>query len=113
MSIPSRILITGCTGFVGSHLVEYCRIRYPQAELVGVTGHQNFHTLTPGMSDVKIVVADITQPDAIRQVVAMSQLDLIIHLAAQSSVSASWRDPFGRLEVNAGSVIQLLEALRS
>src|SRR6266699_281613 len=82
MSIPARILITGCTGCVGSHLGEQCRKRYPQ-------------------------------PDAIRQVVAMSQPDLIIHLAAQSSVTASWRDPFGTLEVNAGGVIHLLEALRS
>ena len=113
MSIPSRILITGCTGFVGSHLVEYCRIRYPQAELFGVTGHQTFHTVTPGMSDVKLLVADITREEAIRQVVAISQPDLIIHLAAQSSVSASWRDPLGTLEVNAGGVIHLLEALRS
>jgi GDP-4-dehydro-6-deoxy-D-mannose reductase len=113
MSIPSRILITGCTGFVGSHLVEQCRIRYPQAELFGVTGHQNFQTVTPGMSDAKLLVADITQPEAIRQVVAMSQPDLIIHLAAQSSVSASWQDPLGTLEVNAGGVIHLLEALRS
>ncbi len=113
MSIPSRILITGCTGFVGSHLVEQCRFRYPQAELFGVTGHQTFHTVTPGMSDVKLLVADITREEAIRKVVAMSQPDLIIHLAAQSSVSASWRDPFGTLEVNAGGVIHLLEALRS
>ena len=113
MSIPSRILITGCTGFVGSHLVEQCRFRYPQAELFGVTGHQTFHTVTPGMSDVKLLVADITREEAIRQVVAMSQPDLIIHLAAQSSVTASWRDPFGTLEVNAGGVIHLLEALRS
>src|SRR6266516_2436823 len=109
MSIPSRILITGCTGFVGSHLVEQCRKRYPQAELFGVTGHQTFHTLTPGMSDVKLLVADITREEAIRKVVAMSQPDLIIHLAAQSSVSASWRDSFGTLEVNAGGVIPLLE----
>ena len=113
MSIPSRILITGCTGFVGSHLVEQCRKRYPQAELFGITGHQTYQTVTPGMSDIKIWVADIKQPEAIRKVVAMSQPDLIIHLAAQSSVSASWRDPFGTLEVNAGGVIHLLEALRS
>jgi GDP-4-dehydro-6-deoxy-D-mannose reductase len=113
MSIPSRILITGCTGFVGSHLVQQCRKRYPQAELFGITGHQTFQTVTPGMSDVKILVADITQSEAIRQVVALSRPDLIIHLAAQSSVSASWKDPFGTLEVNAGGVIHLLEALRS
>src|SRR6266568_928210 len=113
MSIPSRILITGCTGFVGSHLVEQCRKRYPQAELFGITGHQTYQTVTPGMSDIKIWVADIKQPEAIRKVVAMSQPDLIIHLAAQSSVSASWRDPFGTLKVNAGGTIHLLEALRS
>src|SRR6266700_1587722 len=113
MSIPSRILITGCTGVVGSHLVEQCRNHNPQTELCGITGNQNYQTVTPGMSDIKIWVADIKQPEAIRKVVAMSQPDLIIHLAAQSSVSASWRDPFGTLEVNAGGVIHLLEALRS
>jgi GDP-4-dehydro-6-deoxy-D-mannose reductase len=113
MPIPSRILITGCTGFVGGYLVEQCRIRYPQAELFGVSGHQTSHTATPGISDVKLLVADITQPEAMRQVVAMSQPDLIIHLAAQSSVAASWKDPIGTLEVNARGVIHLLEALRS
>ena len=113
MSIPSRILITGCTGFVGGYLVEQCRIRYPQAELFGLSGHPTFHTARPGMSDVKLLVADITQPEAIRKVVAQSQPYLIIHLAAQSSVSASWKDPLGTLKVNAGGTIHLLEALRS
>ena len=112
ISIPSRILITGCTGFVGGYLVEQCRIRYPQAELFGLSGRPALHTATPGMSDVKLLVADITQPEAIRQVVAQAQPDLIIHLAAQSSVSASWKDPFGTLKVNAGGTIHLLEALR-
>ncbi|HXZ03840.1 MAG TPA: GDP-mannose 4,6-dehydratase, partial [Ktedonobacteraceae bacterium] len=113
MSIPSRILITGCTGFVGIHLVEQCRKRYPHAQLFGITGHKTLQTDTPGMSDVKIWVADMTLPEATRQVVAMSQPDLIIHLAAQSSVSVSWKDPLGTLDVNAGGVIHLLEAVRS
>jgi len=97
---------------VGGYLVEQCRIRYPQAELFGLSGRPALHTATPGMSDVKLLVADITQPEAIRQVVAQAQPDLIIHLAAQSSVSASWKDPFGTLKVNAGGTIHLLEALR-
>lgn len=113
MSIPSRILITGYTGFVGGYLVEQCRIRYPRAELFGLSEHPTFHTARPGMSDVKLLVADITQPEAIRKVVARSQPDLIIHLAAQSSVSASWKDPSRTLKVNAGGTIHLLEALRS
>lgn len=113
MSIPSRILITGCTGFVGGYLVEQCRNRYPQAELFGLSGHPTPLTVTPGMSDVKLLVAEITQPEAVRQVVAQAQPDLVIHLAARSSVSASWQDPSGTLEVNAGGTIHLLEALRS
>ncbi len=113
MSIPSRILITGCTGFVGGYLVEQCRIRYPQAELFGLSGHPTLHTATPGMSDLELSVADVTQPEAVRQVVAEVKPDLVIHLAAQSSVSASWKDPSGTLRVNAGGTIHLLEALRS
>ena len=110
MSIPSRILITGCTGFVGSYLVEHCRIRYPQAELFGLSEHPHPHTATPG---VKLLVADITQPEATRQIVARSRPDLVIHLAAQSSVAMSWNDPLGTLKINAGGTIHLLEALRS
>lgn len=113
MSIPTRILITGYTGFVGGYLVEQCRNRYPQAELFGLSGHPTPITVTPGMSDVKLLVAEITQPEAVRQVVAQAQPDLVIHLAARSSVSASWQDPSGTLEVNAGGTIHLLEALRS
>jgi len=98
---------------VGGYLVEQCRIRYPQAELFGLTGHPTLHTALPGMSDVRLSVADITQPEAVRQVVAEVKPDLVIHLAAQSSVSASWKDPSGTLRVNAGGTIHLLEALRS
>ena len=98
---------------MGGYLVEQCRIRYPQAELFGLTGHPTLHTALPGMSDVRLSVADITQPEVVRQVVAEVKPDLIIHLAAQSSVSASWKDPSGTLRVNAGGTIHLLEALRS
>jgi len=109
MSIPSRILITGCTGFVGGYLLELCRIRYPHAELFGVTGRST----VPTMSDVQLMVADIAQAEDMHQVVARAQPDLIIHLAAQSSVAASWQDPAETLRVNAGGAIQVLEAVRS
>ena len=98
---------------MSGYLVEQCRIRYPQAELFGLTGHPTLHTTSPAMSDVRLSVADVTQPEAVRQVVAVAQPDLVIHPAAQSSVSASWKDPSGTLRVNAGGTIHLLEALRS
>ncbi|MDQ2715936.1 MAG: GDP-mannose 4,6-dehydratase [Chloroflexota bacterium] len=112
-SIPARILITGCTGFVGGYLLEHCRNRYPQAELFGVTGHASVPTAAPAMSDIQLMVADITQAEEMHQVVARSQPDLIFHLAAQASVAASWQDPSETLKVNAGGAIQLLEAVRA
>ena len=112
-SIPSRILITGCTGFVGKYVVKQCRLRYPQADLFGLAGHAVSSTTPPVQSTVKLLVADITQRDQIRQVVAQVQPDLILHLAAQSSVAASWKDPQNTLRVNVEGTIHLLEALRA
>ena len=112
-SIPSRILITGCTGFVGKYVVEQCRLRYPQADLFGLAGHAVPSTTPSVQSTVKLLVADIAQRDQIRQVVAQVQPDLVFHLAAQSSVAASWKDPQNTLRVNVEGTIHLLEALRA
>ena len=110
MTIPSRILITGCTGFVGGYLVEQCRTRYPKAELFGLSEHSS----TPaGMNGVTLLVANITRPEDMQRAVTRARPDLVIHLAAQSSVAASWQDPLGTLQVNAGGTVHLLEALRS
>lgn len=109
-SIPSRILITGCTGFVGKYVVEQCSIRYPQAALFGLAGHAVPSVKT---NTIQLLVADITQRDQIQRVVAQVRPDLIFHLAAQSSVAASWKNPQNTLRVNAEGTIHLLEALRA
>lgn len=110
LSIPSRILITGCTGFVGRYVLEECSIRYPQADLFGLAGHETSSMKT---NTGKLLVADITQRDQIQQVVAQVQPDLIFHLAAQSSVADSWKNPHTTLRVNVEGTIHLLEALRT
>lgn len=109
---PSRILITGVTGFVGSYLVEHCRTHYPQAELFGLCNRKMPQTVLPAMKYVVPLKADITQPEEVHQVIAQSQPDLIFHLAAQSSVGASWSDPIQSLQINAIGTLHLLEALR-
>lgn len=112
MSIPSRILLTGCRGFVGSYLVERCHERYPQAQLFGLTRH----VVSPGErapGNVQLLYADMTRQDEVQGVVTQVRPDLVIHLAAQSSVAVSWKDPLGTLKVNAEGTVYLLDALRS
>ncbi|MGI9056980.1 MAG: GDP-mannose 4,6-dehydratase [Ktedonobacteraceae bacterium] len=113
MTTPSRILITGCTGFVGHYLVEQCHIHYPHAALFGLTGHPIPRIDAAILHNIHITVTDITQPEAVRSLIAQSEPDLIFHLAAQSSVAASWQDPLETLKINAGGTIHLLEAVRS
>lgn len=109
-SIPSRILITGCTGFVGKYVLEQCSIRYPQADLFGLAGHEtsSVETITG-----KLLVTDITQRDQMQQMVAQVRPDLIFHLAAQSSIADSWKNPHTTFRVNTEGTIHLLEALRA
>ena len=113
MSIPSRILITGYSGFVGRYLVEQCRIRYPGAEIFGLCKQIPSSSATSVMRDVTPLVGDITQQELVHQAVLKAEPDLVFHLAAQPSVVASWSDPEQTLRVNAGGVLHLLEALRT
>jgi len=110
---PSRILITGFSGFVGGYLVEQCRAFYPDARLFGVCRHPPSRTTASDAQDVTLIAVDITHPEQMRHAVAQSQPDCVLHLAAQSSVAASWADPASTLRINAGGTIQLLEALRA
>ena len=110
---PTRILITGFSGFVGSHLVEYCRTLYPHVKLFGLGRAFSFLSTDAEGNDVIQLTGDITDYERLRQVVVQTQPDLIFHLAAQSSVATSWTDPFSTLHVNAGGTIHLLEALRA
>jgi GDP-4-dehydro-6-deoxy-D-mannose reductase len=55
----------------------------------------------------------MTQPHHVWAAVADARPDLVIHLAAQASVAASWADPAQTLLTNAGATIHLLEALRA
>lgn len=107
---PSRILITGITGFVGSYLVAQCRAHYPQANVFGLY-HQKALPHVPAMEHVILLKADITQPEDIQQALAQAQPDVIFHLAAQSSVAAAWADPLQTLQINAVGTLRLLEQL--
>ena len=106
-----RVLITGVTGFVGSHLAEHCLELGHE-----VAGTFRWRSRDENLSVVKGKVAlhdaDLRDPVGVRTVIQAFQPERIFHLAAQSYVHASWASPAETLSTNIISQVNLLEAVR-
>jgi GDP-4-dehydro-6-deoxy-D-mannose reductase len=103
-----RILVTGAAGFVASHLAEVCAER-DDVDLVGLqrpTSVTRF--LPPGF--MAGVEADLLDQESLKQALAETKPDLVVHLAGQSSVHESYRDPGGTLLANVLGTQHLLLA---
>ena len=106
-----RVLITGVTGFVGSHLAEYCLELGHE-----VAGTMRWRSQQENLANVRdrvtLFEADLRDGTAARHVVSTFEPDRIFHLAAQSFVAASWSAPAETLTTNVQCQVHLLEAIR-
>ena len=108
-----RVLITGITGFVGSHLTEWLLAR-GGIELCGIEhGPGRTDHLDHVQNAVTIYDCDMRAPAAVHRVIAEARPDRIVHLAAQSFVPASWSAPADTLATNVLGQVHLLEAVRA
>ncbi|HQE91316.1 MAG TPA: GDP-mannose 4,6-dehydratase [Anaerolineae bacterium] len=106
-----RILITGATGFVGSHLRRYF-LTHTDGEIVGTS----YPDTPPPPEDPQretLHFLDLRDAEATRALLAQSPPDYIIHLAAQSHVPTSYQDPWGTLENNIRGQLNLLEGCKT
>jgi GDP-4-dehydro-6-deoxy-D-mannose reductase len=101
-----RILVTGAAGFVASHLGEHCAQR-DDLELVGLQRPTGVTRILP-RGFVASVEADLLDEDGLKAAVTEARADDIIHLAGQSSVHESYRNPGGTLLANALGTQHLL-----
>lgn len=104
-----RALITGLSGFAGSHLAEYL-LRQPDVEVSGVVFgpvNQAEHLL----NRIQAHQIDLTDEEATRRVLRETNPDLIFHLAGQAYVPASWADPWQTLANNIRAQVNLLHGL--
>lgn len=111
------ILITGGAGFIGSHVVRLFVSKYPDYNIVNLdklTYAGNLANLKdvedkPNYSFVKADIADL---DEMRRIVGEYAIDSIIHLAAESHVDRSIKDPFTFARTNVMGTLSLLQAAR-
>ena len=109
-----RALITGITGFAGSHLADYLLAEHPEVEVFGTyrwrSRMENIEHLD---GKIKLVEAELRDYMSIHAAVDEVRPDFIFHLAAQSFVPASWRSPVDTLSTNIEGQTNIFEAVRA
>jgi GDPmannose 4,6-dehydratase len=114
----TRALISGCSGFVGSHLAEYL-IEHTDWDIYGMCRWRspldNFETLVPRINRgdrVHLLYGDLRDTISIQEVVKKSKPDFVFHLAAQSFPLTSFDAPLDTLDTNILGTTRLLDAIR-
>jgi UDP-glucose 4-epimerase len=108
-----RALITGGSGFIGSHLADALLERGDEVSVVDnfFTGKQE--NLEPAIAEgAKLHVEDITDERAMARVIDEARPDVVFHLAAQPHVTRSVNDPVFDLRSNVEGTVKLLELAR-
>lgn len=117
MSCRRNIIVTGGAGFIGSHVVRLFVNKYPDYHIINVdklTYAGNLANLSDieDSSNYTFVKADICDYDKMVQLMKAHKVDGVIHLAAESHVDRSIKDPFTFARTNVMGTLSLLQAAK-
>lgn len=108
-----KILVTGGTGFVGSHLVEALVSEGAQVITTYMSLDPRSYFMMQGLDKkVTMVPIDITEFNKVFDIITKLEVDLIFHLAAQPLVETAYYNPRRTFESNITGTINILEAAR-
>ena len=116
--MKNSILITGGAGFIGSHLVRLLVNKYSKYHIVNMdalTYAGNLENLKDieNKDNYSFVKCDICDLSKVSQVFQDYQINSVIHLAAESHVDRSIKDPFSFAQTNVMGTLSLLQAAKS
>jgi dTDP-glucose 4,6-dehydratase len=116
-NIEKTILVTGGAGFIGSHLVRLLVNKYPEYRIVNMdvlTYAGNLANLKDieDKENYEFVKCDICDFEKVQKVFADYQIESVIHLAAESHVDRSIKDPFSFAQTNVMGTLSLLQAAK-
>jgi dTDP-glucose 4,6-dehydratase len=113
--VKMKILITGGAGFIGSHVVRRFVTQYPEYEITNLdalTYAGNLENIrdVEEQGNYRFVKGDINDPDFLKALFKAEQYDAVIHLAAESHVDRSIKDPNAFIETNVLGTANLMNA---
>ena len=107
-----RVLITGITGFVGSHLADFLLTK----ENIKVYGIKRWRSRTENIEHLEDKITlkecDLRDTSSVRKVIEEVRPDRIFHLAGQSHVPTSWHAPEETISTNIMAELNIFEAVR-
>lgn len=117
MESKRNILITGGAGFIGSHVVRLFVNKYPDYHIINLDKLTYAGNLA-NLHDIKdkpnytFIKADICDFETVLEIIRKFNVDGIIHLAAESHVDRSIKDPFTFANTNVIGTLSMLRAAR-
>jgi GDP-4-dehydro-6-deoxy-D-mannose reductase len=111
-NIIKKVLITGITGFAGSHLAELL-VSKEKYDVFGTSlSDKHIDNIASVKDSIKLYQVDLQDEDKTQNVIADCNPDIIFHLAALTSVAGSYKNPAQVITNNSTAQINVLEAAR-
>lgn len=107
-----KVLVTGINGFVGKYLAKILPTYFSSCKIDLFGTYFGENNIDTGLESICLHKLDITNKCEVDRIISEIKPDLLFHLAGQSSVGLSWKNPKLTMDVNVGGTINLLEAMK-
>ncbi len=107
-----KILITGFSGFVSRHLLDFLNSREAKYQIIGVIRNDSFLDLNYQFLNISTYQIDLKNYSLVLELITRVKPNYILHLASESSVSFSWKNPVESFYNNTNIFLNIVESIR-